>query len=200
MAEEKTEIKQGEEKKEEKKGWKRAKEQEKEKKPEERKERLEENLIRILSTDIPGNKKIYPGLTRIKGISWPLSNALCISLRIDKNRRIDSLSKVEIEKIADFFDKLAKAEINFPVFLMNRRKDLDTGKNKHLLGTNLDLAKEFDIKRLKKMRCYKGVRHFLGQPVRGQRTKSHFRENRTVGVMKKAAKPTAVKTKGKEKK
>jgi small subunit ribosomal protein S13 len=41
---------------------------------------------------------------------------------------------------------------------------------------------------MKKMRSYKGIRHMQGQPVRGQRTKSHFRKNRTVGVKKGADK------------
>ena len=71
--------------------------------------------------------------------------------------------------------------------MMNRRKDYEDGKDKHLLTSSLDLQKELDIKRLKKIRSYRGLRHALGQPVRGQRTKSHFRKNKTVGVQKKKA-------------
>ena len=70
---------------------------------------------------------------------------------------------------------------------MNRRKDIDTGKNIHIIGSDLSLQKEFDIKRLKKMKCYRGVRHSTGQPVRGQRTRSHFRKNKSVGVAKARA-------------
>ncbi|MDO8517486.1 MAG: 30S ribosomal protein S13, partial [Nanoarchaeota archaeon] len=83
-------------------------------------------------------------------------------------------------------------------FLVNRRKDYESGENKHLYGADLDLQKEFDIKKLKKMRAYKGIRHQLGQPVRGQRTKSHFRKEKkrkgAVGV-KKAKSPVAPKAK-----
>ncbi len=73
-----------------------AEEKKEEKKVIKREEIREESLIRILSTDIPGNKKVYPGLTRIKGISWAFSNAICLSLKIDKNRKMSSLSKEEI--------------------------------------------------------------------------------------------------------
>jgi len=44
---------------------------------------------------------------------------------------------------------------------------------------------------LKKMKSYKGWRHSLGQPVRGQRTRSHFRKGSAIGVMKTKAKPAS---------
>ena len=70
---------------------------------------------------------------------------------------------------------------------MNRRKDIESGETKHLIGSELELQKEFDIKRLKKIRSYRGLRHALGQPVRGQRTRSHFRakKRKAVGVLNK---------------
>lgn len=147
----------------------------------ENKEISEERLIRILATDIPGNKNLYAGLTRIKGISWSFSNAICNSLKMEKTRKIESLSKEEIEKITNFIKSY-----KVPLFLLNRKFDREDGTNKHLIGADLDMQKEFDIKRFKKIRSYKGLRHALGQPVRGQRTKSHFRKNKTIGVMKKA--------------
>jgi len=151
---------------------------------EEKKEHAkEEILVRISSTDIPGNKRVYVGLSKIKGISWGMSNAICNILKIDKKRRIKDLSKEEIENIIS----LVKSP-NIPVFLVNRRKDIETGENKHLLGTDLDLTKEFDIKRLKKIKSYRGIRHSAGKPVRGQRTRANFRKNKTVGVKKKSKK------------
>ncbi len=144
---------------------------------------MEESLIRILSTDIPGNKRIYAGLTWIKGVSWSLANATCNSLKIDKTKRISELSKDDIARISEFI-KNPKV----PVFMLNRRNDRETGENKHVIGSDLDLTREFDIKRMKKIKSYKGVRHSLGQPVRGQRTKAHFRKNKTVGVVGKKKK------------
>ena len=137
----------------------------------------EEKLIRILSQDIRGNMKVYPGLARIKGISWSISNAICKSLKIDPSRKVGSLSKEEIDKIILF----AKNP-NLPKFLYNRRFDLETGKDMHLVGSDLEFKKEFDIKRLKKIKSYRGLRHSVGLPSRGQRTRSHFRKNRKRGV------------------
>jgi len=139
-------------------------------------------LIRILQTDIPGNKNLYTGLTKIKGVSWAISNATCILLGYDKNKKIQELTKEDIAKIEDF---LKKGE--FPEFLLNRKKDFNTGDDKHLIGADLELTKEFDIKRLKKIRSYRGLRHATNLPVRGQSTRSNFRRNRKrgVGVKKK---------------
>ena len=139
-------------------------------------------LIRILQTDIPGNKNIYAGLTRIKGVSWGISNATCILMGYDKSIKIQDLSKEDIAKIEAFLKKG-----DFPQFLLNRKNDFATGEDGHLIGADLDLAKEFDIKRLKKIKAYKGVRHSAGLPVRGQKTRSNFRKNRKrgVGVKKK---------------
>ncbi len=143
----------------------------------------EESLVRVLSTDLPGNKKVFVGLTRIKGVSWSFANAACRILKIDKNRKISELTKQEIDKLSEFIKNPS-----MPVFLLNRRKDRESGNSSHVIGGDLDMRKEFDIKRLKKIRSYKGWRHALGQPVRGQRTKSHFRKKgkkKAVGVMGK---------------
>jgi len=144
--------------------------------------KYEEKLIRILSKDIEGGLNVYVGLTKIKGISWSLSNAICRLLNMDKNRKIGSLSKEEIEKINNF----VKIQ-NIPTYLFNRRIDFETGENKHLTGSDLELQKELDIGRLKKIRSYRGYRHATGLPLRGQRTKSHFRKNKkkSVGIKKK---------------
>ena len=59
----------------------------------------------------------------------------------------------------------------------------------HLINTDLDLSKDGDIKRMKKVKSYKGLRHTWGLPVRGQRTRSNFRKNKgkvSLGVVKKA--------------
>ncbi|MBI2057156.1 30S ribosomal protein S13 [Candidatus Pacearchaeota archaeon] len=123
-------------------------------------------IIRIMQKDIEGRMKLYPGLTKIKGISWSLSNAVCKKLGFDKNRKIESLSESEIKKLEEF----------------NRQKDFETGEDGHLIGSNLELRKEFDIKRMKKIKSYKGYRHVAGLPVRGQRTRAHFRKNRSRGA------------------
>lgn len=148
------------------------------------KEIAEGRVLRILQTDIPGSKSIYAGLTRIKGVSWAISNAVCIINQLDKKRKIETLSKEEMQKI----EETLKSH-KFPDFLLNRRRDFMTGENSHLIGSSLEMAKELDVKRLKKIRSFRGLRHATGQPTRGQRTRSHFRTNRKKGV---GIKPSAI--------
>ena len=62
------------------------------------------------------------------------------------------------------------------------QKDFDTGEDKHLVSSDLELRKEFDIKRLKKVKNYRGLRHTSKLPMRGQRTKGNFRPNKMNGA------------------
>ena len=155
--------------------------QNQEKKPaitQEENKKYEERMVRIMSQDVNGAMSIYPALTRITGVSWGLANATCKALKMEKNRKIGSLTEDEIKKITAFI----KNPSVLPRFLFNRNRDFETGKELHLSGTDLELQREFDIKRLKKIKSYRGIRHAAGQPVRGQRTKAHFRKNKAKGV------------------
>jgi len=144
----------------------------------------DDRVIRILAKDIEGKMKVYAGLTKIKGVSWSLSNAVCKMLKIDKNKKIGSLTDEEIKKISDFI-KNPKV----PEHLLNRRSDFITGADRHLSSSDLELQKEFDIKRLKKIKSYRGFRHMAGLPTRGQRTRSNFRPNKKkAGIKKKGGK------------
>lgn len=144
-------------------------------------EKESEILVRILGYDIPGSRNLYSGLIRIKGISWAISNIVCLKLNLAKSKKIAELSKDDIAKIEHF---LRNMEI--PDFMKNRRHDQETGETKHYLGSDLDIKKEFDIKRLREIRSYKGLRHALKLPVRGQRTRSHFRKKKqAMGVKRK---------------
>ncbi len=150
------------------------------KKPQE--ESQEETLVRIFGNDIAGSKNAYTGFTKIKGVSWSISNVICKKAQIDKKTRIVDLTKEQIDKI-----ELLLSKLNVADFLKNRRNDIETGESKHILANELDIRKDFDIKRLKQIKSYKGIRHSFGLPARGQRTRSHFRKSGLiVGVKKKA--------------
>ena len=140
-------------------------------------ENNEHRVIRILSKDIEGNSPVYPGLTKIKGVSWRISNAICKKLEIDKKRKIGNLTPEELKNIEDFLKNPV-----IPKYLLNRQNDFETGKETHLSGAELELKTEFDIKRLRKIKSYRGLRHSLGLPLRGQRTRSNFRKNRRKGA------------------
>lgn len=164
-----------------------AKEKSQEKKTEQKKETKEKKeyflIVRIMQTDIPGEKKVLTGLTYIKGVSWAISNGICKKLNLDPNKKIAELSETEIKKISDFLNNP-----DLPSFLKNRRKDFDSGEDSHLITAKLDMSKEFDVRRLKKIRSYRGLRHAFGHPTRGQRTRSHFRakgKKKAIGVKRK---------------
>ena len=90
--------------------------------------------------------------------------------------------KLDIEKI-----KVAVENIHeiLPNWMMNRQKDFDTGDDMHLAASEVQMARRDDINRLKKIRCYKGIRHERGHKVRGQRLKSNGRTGLVLGVSRK---------------
>lgn len=148
-------------------------------------------LVRIANTDLDGNKPIYQALRKIKGVGFMFSNAVCSIAGIDRNKKTGHLSDAEMQKL----DEIVKNPLKFhaPVWVLNRRKDYETGKDVHLITATLDFVKDNDVKRMKKIKCYRGMRHAAGLPVRGQRTKSNFRKSKSkgkgsLGVMKKKVK------------
>lgn len=149
------------------------------------------HIVRVANVDIQGTRPLRIALTQIKGIGINLADIICISAGIDKTQKAGDLSDENVKKLNHVVDNLA--EYGLPTWLYNRRKDYDTGKDMHLFTGNISFYKENDIKRLKKIKSLKGIRHGKGLPVRGQRTKSHFRTNKgkVVGVAKKKVAPAA---------
>ncbi|MBI5872396.1 30S ribosomal protein S13 [archaeon] len=140
-------------------------------------------IVRLLSTDIDGTLNIGNALMRIPGIGFGISNAVCRILDINKQLQLGELKPEQIKAIELSIGEMHK---KLPGWLLNRRHDLETGLDKHIVGAELRCRQEMDIKLMKKIKCYKGMRHALGLPVRGQRTKAHFRKGSSVGVLKKA--------------
>lgn len=144
-------------------------------------------MIRFLEKDINGNLQAVYALTRVYGIKYTMSNAICNLARIDKAKKMGFLSDQELEKI----QSIIKNPKDIPSWALNRNKDRETGNSTHLTGADLKFSRDIDIKHLRKIKCYRGIRHSLGLPVRGQRTRSNFRKGKTVGVKKKSLKPAS---------
>ena len=137
-------------------------------------------IVRVANTDIDGNKSVYMALRKIRGISFMFSNAICNHLDIEKNKKIGAMNEKDIKDIESVIENP-----KFPEWMLNRRKDYDTGEDKHIVSAQIQLIKGFDIKRLQEVRSYRGLRLAHGLTVRGQKTRSHFRKGRSVGVQKK---------------
>lgn len=140
-------------------------------------------LVRVAATDLDGEKPVVNALKRVKGISHMMSNAICTVSGIDCSRKLGSLSEAEIQKLEEVIKEPMKFGV--PNWAVNRRRDIATGADMHLTGPDLDMMTRFDVQRMVDMKSYKGVRHMLGLPVRGQRTRSSFRKGRVVGVIRK---------------
>lgn len=143
------------------------------------------HIVRIANTDLKGHKQTYVALSGIKGVSFAFTNAVCKAAKIDPRRKIGLLKDEELRRIMDILkDPVA---FNIPTWMLNKQREYETGEDKHFIAVDLELAKEEDLKRLKKIKCYRGIRHSIRAPVRGQRTRSNFRANKgkVVGVKKK---------------
>ncbi|MEM2419752.1 MAG: 30S ribosomal protein S13 [Candidatus Bathyarchaeia archaeon] len=143
------------------------------------------HIIRVTDTDIDGTLKVSYALKKVKGISLSLVRAILAKAGIDPHMRAGFLTEAEIEKIEEIIKDPAKYGI--PGWLLNRRKDLETGKDFHLIGADLILRTKMDIEKLKEIKSWRGYRHAYGLKVRGQRTRTTGRTGKTVGVKKKAA-------------
>jgi small subunit ribosomal protein S13 len=141
-------------------------------------------IVRVANTDLDGEKPLLRALKGVKGISHSMSKAICNASGFGPNAKLGSLTDKDIEKLEEIIKNPAKFGI--PVWMINRRKDIETGQDLHLTGADLDVARKFDIQKMVDLKTWKGFRHMLGQPVRGQRTRSSFRGGRIVGVVRKA--------------
>lgn len=150
-------------------------------------------IVRVAGTDLNGEKQIVHAIKGIKGIGHTFAVAACYAAGLPLHEKLSSLSETQIEKIEEVIRNPTK--FGMPTFLINRRKEPATGQNVHLIGQDLTVQQRFDVQREINLKTYRGYRHMLGQPVRGQRTRAHFRgKGRVVGVMRKAVRAQMGKT------
>lgn len=143
------------------------------------------HIVRICGTDLDGSKKLAYGLAKISGVGINFARAVAKVAGISPNLRIGMLTDEQVKKIEEIINNPEKSGI--PSFMFNRRKDLETGLDKHLYGSDLAIRWKMDIDFLKALKCWRGVRHSLGLKVRGQKTRTTGRKGKTVGVRKKRA-------------
>lgn len=122
-------------------------------------------MPRIIGRDIPGNKRLEIALTYIFGIGRSLSQQVIEKLGLDSNMKTDKLTEKEI------------ADINALL------------QSEFLVEGDLRRKVQNDIKRLMSIHSYRGLRHRVGLPVRGQRTSTNARtrkgKKKTVANKKK---------------
>jgi len=143
----------------------------------------EKVFFRKLRSQVDGNAKVEYGLTQIKGIGSRLAQAIIRVADINPNMRIGALPEKDLNRIEEII--LNPIENGIPNWMVNRKKDLRDGTDKHVIGSQLEITVKRDIDRMKRMKSYKGVRHHLKLKVRGQKTKSTGRHGLVVGVLRR---------------
>ena len=122
-------------------------------------------MARISGVDLPNDKRVEIGLTYIYGIGKTTSNKIIKATGVNPDTRCRDLTEEDVKKLSDYIT--------------------------HNLDVEGDLRRKvaFDIKRLKEIGCYRGMRHIKGLPVRGQTSKNNARTRkgpkRTVANKKK---------------
>jgi len=122
------------------------------------------------------------GLTQIKGIGYSFATAILDTLKINPNSNIGNLTESNVQAI----EKLITDPVsgNIPIWFLNRRKDIETGANLHLLTSDIPFTLRNDIERERITASWRGYRHLSGLKVRGQRTRTSGRKGGAVGVAK----------------
>ncbi len=174
-----------EEKKEEKKEQKQR--EEKPQAKQEKKASEAQNIVRIAGRDINGKYTILGALRHIKGIGHNMANAMALIIErnfgIVSSTPIGALEEAQIAKLESVIKDPGK--LGVPHFMLNRRKDSDTGVDGHFVGTDLIVKIKNDMDASIKLQSWVGFRRQYGQKVRGQHTRSTGRTGETVGVTKK---------------
>ena len=151
----------------------------------------EEGIVRMAGRDISGRYNIPHALMQIKGVGHNMANALALgvekALNISRDTKIGTLSEEQLSKLEGILKDPLKVKV--PSYLLNRRKEMDSGADVHLSGTDLIVKVKQDIENDIKIQTYRGFRHQYGQKVRGQKTRSTGRTGSTVGVVKKSLQP-----------
>jgi small subunit ribosomal protein S13 len=158
-------------------------------KPEEKKEKPKKDrgpdfkyIVRLSNTDVDGEKTVVYGLASIKGIGVHMATLIISEVEIDRNLKMGDLKDQQIEKLQVAIENINKTA---PGWMLNHRKDYETGDDIHLIGSEIDMQLRDEINIMKKIRSYRGIRHERGLPTRGQRTRANNRKGLALGVSKK---------------
>ena len=108
-------------------------------------------MPRVAGIDIPADKRIVVALTYVYGIGKTLSQRILKAVNIDENLRAKEIHEDQLSTLGAYIEK------NFATEGQLRRQEMQ------------------NIVRMKSINCYRGVRHKVGLPVRGQRTKTNAR-------------------------
>ena len=137
-------------------------------------------IVRLHGSNLDGTKLLPYAMTDLKGVGIRVARTMIKKLGLDPFERLGNLPESDVRKLEEILNN--PGSYGIPNWMLNRRKDPQTGRDLHLLASDLTLAQREDIDIMRETRSWKGERHSRGLKVRGQRTKTTARKGRSVGV------------------
>ena len=122
------------------------------------------------------------GLRQIKGIGYMFANSMLQVFKINPHQKVGNLTTEQISSIEKIIQN--PKDVNFPIWFLNRRQDIETGEDLHLVTSDIAFNIRNDVEREKTLFSWRGYRHMYGLKVRGQRTRCTGRKGGAVGVAK----------------
>ena len=145
-------------------------------------------IVRLVNTDLDGNKDLVIALSGIKGVGLRTAEIIVRMAGIPRDVKIGDLPEEKTDQLEKLVQEYSEKA---PHWAVNRQHDWSSGADLHIVGTEVELNKRDDVNLMRMIRCYRGVRHETGQKVRGQRTRANGRSGLTLGVMKRKDQPAA---------
>ena len=141
------------------------------------------HIVRLAGKDLVGEKRVQLALADLKGVNLNFARAVTYAADVDPFAKLGNLNKEQVDRL----EKVLRnpVEHGIPNWMLSRRKDYETGKDLHLISGDVAIAVRADIGRERRIRSRRGIRHELGLPVRGQRTRTTGRKGLVVGVKRK---------------
>lgn len=145
-------------------------------------------IVRLAGKDIKGQSTIANSVMRVKGIGVNLGKVISSiatkELGVQHSTMIGELDEKQMSRLEYVLSH--PSEFGVPKFMLNRRNDMETGEDMHMIGTDLIYRVQQDVGLQKDIYTWRGYRHAYGQKVRGQRTRTTGRTGMTVGVLRKS--------------
>lgn len=141
------------------------------------------HIVRVAGKDLSGAKPVSRALADLEGVGFMLGRAVAYAAGVDPFKKLGELTPEEVKRIEKVLDDPVKSGV--PRWMLNRQRDVESAEDLLLVETDVALAIRGDIGRERRIRSRRGIRHELGLPVRGQRTRTTGRRGLTVGVKRK---------------
>merc|ERR1712146_836686 len=119
-----------------------------------------QHILRVMNTNIAGDRNITVALTPIRGVGRRYSTLCLKKAEVNTAQRAGELSEDQVRKVVTILQNPRQYKI--PDWFLNRKKDIKDGKYSQVLASDLNNKLREDYERMKKIRLHRGIRHYWG--------------------------------------